>query len=34
VVAEIYYGHALRRVDSGNNLQDRGVHFRITAAVF
>ncbi len=32
--AEIYYGQALRRVDSGNALQDRGVHFRIVTSVF
>ena len=32
--AEVYYGHALRRVARGNSLQDRGVHFRIVTSVF
>jgi len=33
--AEVYYGHALRRaVGVGNSLQDRGLHFRVVAAVF
>lgn len=33
--AEIYYGQALRRVDTGGNaLQDRGVHFRVVATLF
>ena len=33
--AEVYYGHALRRVaGNGNSLQDRGVHFRIVTSVF
>jgi hemolysin activation/secretion protein len=33
--AEVYYGYALRRVVGvGNSLQDRGLHFRIVAAVF
>ena len=32
--AEIYYGQALRRVDSGNALQDRGVHFRVITTLF
>ena len=34
VVAEIYYGQGLRRVDVGNSLEDKGVHFRITAGLF
>jgi hemolysin activation/secretion protein len=34
VVAEIYYGQGFRRVDVGNSLEDKGVHFRITAGVF
>jgi hemolysin activation/secretion protein len=34
VVAEIYYGHGFRPVDVGNTLEDKGVHFRITAGVF
>jgi hemolysin activation/secretion protein len=33
-VAEFYYGQALRRVDSGNALQDRGVHFRVITSLF
>ncbi len=32
--AEVYYGQALRRVDSGNALQDKGVHFRIVTSLF
>jgi hemolysin activation/secretion protein len=32
--AEVYYGQALRRVDSGNALQDRGVHFRVVTSFF
>jgi hemolysin activation/secretion protein len=32
--AEIYYGQALRRVDSGNALQDRGIHFRVVTSIF
>ncbi len=33
--AEVYYGYALRRVVGvGNSLQDRGLHFRVVAAVF
>jgi hemolysin activation/secretion protein len=34
VAAEVYYGHALRPVDSGNSLQDRGLHFRIVSSLF
>ena len=33
--AEVYYGHALRRVvGGGNSLQDKGLHFRVVASVF
>lgn len=33
--AEVYYGHALRRVAGGGNaLQDKGLHFRVVASVF
>ena len=29
--AEVQYGHALKKVDtSGHNLQDRGIHFRVS----
>jgi hemolysin activation/secretion protein len=34
VLAEIYYGYGLRKVHVGSTLQDRGVHFRVTASVF
>ena len=34
LVAELYYGHALRRVNVGNSLEDKGVYFRITASLF
>jgi hemolysin activation/secretion protein len=34
VVAEIYYGQGFRRVDVGNSMEDKGVHFRITAGLF
>jgi len=29
--AELYYGRALRNVPVGTSLQDRGIHFRLTA---
>jgi hypothetical protein len=32
--AELYYGRALRYVPVGTSLQDRGIHFRLTAAFF
>ena len=33
-VAEAYYGYALNRVvGRSNSLQDRGLHFRVVAAV-
>jgi hemolysin activation/secretion protein len=34
VLGELYLGAALRNVDAGTSLQDQGIHFRITAAVF
>ncbi|HVC51182.1 MAG TPA: ShlB/FhaC/HecB family hemolysin secretion/activation protein [Stellaceae bacterium] len=34
ITAELYYGKALRHVPVGTSLQDRGIHFRITAAFF
>jgi len=34
VTAELYYGKALRHISIGTALQDRGIHFRLTAAVF
>jgi len=34
VMAEIYYGQGFRRIDVGNSLEDKGVHFRITAGLF
>jgi len=34
IAAEVYYGYALRPVDSGNTLQDRGLHFRIITSLF
>ena len=32
--AELYYGHALRHVPVGTALQDRGIHFQLTTALF
>jgi len=32
--AEFYYGHALRHVPVDTSLQDRGIHFRVTTALF
>jgi hemolysin activation/secretion protein len=34
ILMEIYYGKALRHVDAGTSLQDRGIHFRLTIAAF
>jgi hemolysin activation/secretion protein len=34
ILLEVYYGNALRRVDAGTSLQDRGIHFRLTVAAF
>jgi hemolysin activation/secretion protein len=34
ILLEVYYGKALRRVDAGTSLQDRGIHFRLTVAAF
>jgi hemolysin activation/secretion protein len=34
VIAEIYYGQGFRRIDVGNSLEDKGVHFRVSASVF
>ena len=34
ILLELYYGKALRHVDAGTSLQDRGIHFRITVAAF
>ena len=34
VLLELYYGKALRHVDVGTSLQDRGIHFRLTVAAF
>lgn len=32
---EVYYGHALRSLESpGNDLQDRGIHFQISLSLF
>jgi hemolysin activation/secretion protein len=34
VLVELYYGKALRHVDAGTSLQDRGIHFRLTVQAF
>lgn len=34
ILLELYYGKALRHVDAGTSLQDRGIHFRLTVAAF
>jgi hemolysin activation/secretion protein len=34
VTAEVYYGKALRHVRIGDSLQDHGIHFRVTAALY
>jgi hemolysin activation/secretion protein len=34
ITAELYYGKALRHVDAGTSLQDRGIHFRLTTALY
>jgi len=34
ILLEVYYGKALRHVDAGTSLQDRGIHFRLTVAAF
>jgi hemolysin activation/secretion protein len=31
---EVYYGYALRQANSGNSLQDQGLHFRIVTSLF
>jgi hemolysin activation/secretion protein len=34
ITAEFYYAKALRNVDVGNSLEDRGIYFRITTNFF
>jgi hemolysin activation/secretion protein len=34
LTAEFYYGKALRHVDFGNSIEDRGIYFRITSVLF
>ena len=34
ILLETYYGKALRHVTVGNSLQDRGIHFRLTATLY
>ena len=34
VLLELYYGKALRHVPVGTSLQDRGIHFRLTTALY
>ena len=34
ILFELYYGKALRRVDLGTSLQDRGIHFRLSVQAF
>jgi len=34
IIAEFYYAKALRHVDVGNSLEDRGIYFRLTMNVF
>ena len=34
ILFELYYDKALRRVDLGTSLQDRGIHFRLSVQAF
>jgi hemolysin activation/secretion protein len=34
ITADFYYAKALRRVDVGNSLEDRGIYFRVTTRLF
>ena len=34
LTAEFYYGKALRHVPVGNSIEDRGIYFRVTSALF
>jgi hemolysin activation/secretion protein len=34
ITAEFYYAKALRNVDVGNSLEDRGIYFRVTTNLF
>jgi hemolysin activation/secretion protein len=34
LTAEFYYGKALRHVDFGNSIEDRGIYFRLTSVLF
>jgi hemolysin activation/secretion protein len=34
ITAEFYYAKALRKVDVGNSLEDRGIYFRVTTRFF
>ena len=34
ITAELYYGRALRHVSLGTSLEDRGIHFRVTTALY
>jgi hemolysin activation/secretion protein len=34
IIAEFYYGKALRNVSVGNSLEDRGIYFRLTTGFF
>jgi hemolysin activation/secretion protein len=34
VTAEFYYGKALRHVNVGNSIEDRGIYFRVTSIFF
>jgi hemolysin activation/secretion protein len=34
ITAEFYYAKALRHVDVGNTIEDRGIYFRVTTALY
>ena len=34
ITAEFYYAKALRHVNVGNSLEDRGIYFRVTTALY
>ena len=34
ITAEFYYAKALRHVDVGNSIEDRGIYFRLTSVFF
>jgi hemolysin activation/secretion protein len=34
LTAELYYGKALRHVNAGNSIEDRGIYFRVTSILF